>query len=88
MKTDTRIGGSDQETETDTPDVTTWFDETDRALGDCLERIERVAPDVASHHAVRGELLFLLRAARADLLTHYLEATHPPRNRIDAVRYR
>lgn len=61
--------------ELDVPGVTAWFDETDRALGDCLTRIEHIGPDVVPHDALRGELLFLLRAARADLVTRYLEAT-------------
>jgi hypothetical protein len=66
--------------EFDVPGVTAWFDETDRALGDCLARIEHIGPDVVPHDALRGELLFLLRAARADLVTRYLETTRSVRN--------
>lgn len=61
--------------ESDLPGLTAWFDETDRALGACLARIENLAPDAVPHHAMRNELLFLLRAARADLMIRYLDAT-------------
>ena len=64
--------------ELDVPGLTAWFDETDRALGDCLTRIENVAPKAVPQHSLRNELLFMLRAARMDLTMRYVDAIQSP----------
>jgi hypothetical protein len=64
--------------ELDVPGLTAWFDETDRALGDCLTRIESVTPKAVPQHSLRNELLFMLRAARMDLTMRYVDAIQSP----------
>jgi hypothetical protein len=59
-----------------------WLDEADRALGDCLNRIEHIAPGALPPPDLRSELLFLLRAARADLATRYVAVTYTPSNEL------
>lgn len=74
----TDVASNEAGSELDVSGLTAWFDETDRALGDCLTRIENVTPKAVPQHSLRNELLFMLRAARMDLTMRYVDAIQSP----------